>query len=150
MRHNAIMTGHGTGSPAAKRLASPRAINPAILLLLLLGIAPAQGETREVSGQAGYLGEWEIAATVSDRVADGARELFGLVTMRHVGMCSQDGPEEKSGEIRLRLSDRAPQLRATLTIDGVACSVSASLADAYKGAMSCPDRRGVPLTLWIR
>ena len=147
MRENA---GDGTGPPGAKRLVWLRAIDPAILFLLLLGIAPAQGETREVSGQAGYLGEWEIAATVTGRVADGVPELFGPLNMRHVGLCSQDGPEEKTGEIRLRLSDKAPQLRATLTVDGVACSVSASLADAYKGAMSCPDRRGVPLTLWIR
>jgi hypothetical protein len=126
-----------------------RAVGPAILLLMLGGAA-ARGETREVSGQAGYLGEWEIVATVTDRAADGARELVGPVSMRHVGVCSQDGPEEKTGEIRLRLSGRAPELQATLVIDGVACSFSASLTDAYKGAMTCPDRRGVPLTLWIR
>jgi hypothetical protein len=125
------------------------AIMPAIVLTMLAVVA-ARAETREVSGQAGYLGEWELVATVSERVADGARELAGPLTMRHVGVCSQDGPEEKTGEIRLRLSDRAPELRATLVIEGVACSYSASLADGYKGAMSCPDRRGVPLTLWIR
>jgi hypothetical protein len=40
----------------------------ALLLLVALGAlaAPARGQSREVIGYAGVLGEWEVTATVSE------------------------------------------------------------------------------------
>jgi hypothetical protein len=116
----------------------------------LLGIAlsvlsvPAQAQLLEVIGYAGVLGEWELTAAVTEQ--SGAYS--GAVTMTHVGLCTQDGPERKTGEIRLRMT--ASQLNATLSLAGVECTYSARLSDAYKGQMTCPDRPALPLTLWIR
>jgi len=65
---------------------------------------PARAQFHEVIGYVGYLGEWELIATVSERVSNGTKEFSGPLSMKHVGLCSQDGPEEKTGEMRLRLS----------------------------------------------
>jgi hypothetical protein len=118
-----------------------------LLTLSILSIfaTSAAAETRQVVGYAGPLGEWELTADVSEATAG---EFSGPATMTHVGLCTQDGPEQQSGDIRLRLS--ASRLNATLTLAGVECAYSASLSDAYKGQISCPGRPPQPLTLWLR
>jgi hypothetical protein len=115
-----------------------------IVLSVLSVVTPAQ--SLEVIGYAGGLGEWELAASVIQGEQEGAYS--GAVTMTHVGVCTQDGPEQKTGEIRLRIA--ASQLNATLLLGGVECTYSARLSDAYKGQMSCPDRPPVALTLFVK
>ena len=115
------------------------------IVLSILGV-PTYAQSHEVIGYAGVLGEWELAASVIQGEQEGAYS--GAVTMTHVGVCTQDGPEQKTGEIRLRIA--ASQLNATLSLGGVECTYSARLSDAYKGQMSCPDRPPIPLTLWVR
>jgi hypothetical protein len=63
-------------------------------------------------------------------------------------MCTQEGPEEKSGEMRLHISGR--QLDAVLSVAGISCSYVGKLADAYTGTLSCADREAVPLKLWVK
>jgi len=118
-----------------------------LLALSLLGLfaTSAAAETRQVIGYVGPLGEWELVADVSE---GSAGEFSGAATMTHVGLCTQDGPERKSGDIRLRVS--GSRLNATVSLAGVACTYSANLSDAYKGLISCPDRPPQPLTLWLR
>jgi len=70
--------------------------------------------------------------------------------MTHVGLCTQDGPERKSGAIRIEMTGSASRLKATMVFDGAACSYTATLSDAYRGVMSCPDKPAMPLTLWVR
>ena len=70
--------------------------------------------------------------------------------MTHVGLCTQDGPEEKSGEIRLQLSGSPSRLNATILVAGVACSYSGKLSYFYSGMITCPDREAVPLKLWVK
>ena len=115
-----------------------------IVLSVLSVVTPAQ--SLEVIGYAGVLGEWELAASVVQGEQEGAYS--GAVTMTHVGVCTQDGPEQKTGEIRLRIA--ASQLNATLSLAGVDCSYSARLSDSYKGQLICPDRPPVALTLFVR
>ncbi len=122
----------------------------ALLLRVALGAlsAPAQAQSLEVIGYAGALGEWELAATVTQTGSTRAGEFSGAVTMTHVGICTQDGPERKTGEIRFRIA--ASRLDATLSIAGLECRYSAGLSDAYTGQMDCPGRPAVPLKLWVR
>ena len=61
--------------------------------------------------------------------------------MKHVGICTQDGPEEKTGEIRFQISALSSRLDATLLVEGIACSYSAGPSDPYSGMMACADRR---------
>jgi hypothetical protein len=120
-----------------------------ILLPIVLGAlaGPASAQSLQLLGYSGYLGEWELTATVAQD-APGRSEYSGPVTLKHVGICTQDGPEERTGEIRLRTS--ASRLNATLSVAGVECSYSGQLSDAYTGTMTCPDREAVPLRLWLK
>jgi hypothetical protein len=123
-----------------------RAILSAIALLVF--VTPAGAQSREVVGHEGFLGEWELVATVTERVADGSKELVGPLSLKHVGMCAQDGPEEKTGELRLQIFGSSAT--AVLLIDGVECTFNGNLETSYDGIMNCPDRRSVPLRLWIK
>ena len=60
--------------------------------------------------------------------------------MTHVGICTQDGPEQKTGEIRLQILHPPPQIQATLLFAGVSCTYSGQLSDFYSGTMNCPGR----------
>jgi hypothetical protein len=125
----------------------------AILLLLALGAlaTPARSESLQVTGYAGVLGEWELMATVdAERTSQRTREYAGPLTMKHVGYCTQEGPEEKTGEIRLRISTLSSRLKATVSVAGVECTYRASLSDSYSGLMECPGRLAVPLKLWVK
>lgn len=122
-----------------------------LLLSITLGalVAPAHAQSLEVIGYSGYLGEWELTATVTE-AAPGRKGYFGPLIMKHVGLCTQDGPEEKSGEIHLEISAASSRLDATLSVAGVECSYSGRLSDSYTGTMTCPDREAVPLKLWVK
>ena len=124
----------------------------ALLLLFLAGVlaAPAQAKSLQLVGYAGVLGEWELTATVIENARGWTKEFSGPLSMKHVGICTQDGPEEKSGEIRFQISALSSRLDATLLVEGVACSYSAGLSDPYSGMMACPDREAVPLKLWLK
>jgi len=122
-----------------------------VTFALVLSVTATQGRagSREVGGQAGFLGEWELSAVVSARAADGLR-FDGPLTLRHTGLCSVNGPEEKSGEIRLSLSPSSGHVNATLVIDGSACTYSGNLQPDGNGLLRCPNTPAVPLTLWMK
>lgn len=122
------------------------------LLLPIVGIlaTPASAQSLQVIGYSGYLGEWELIATVTESGSGRTREYAGPVTMRHVGVCTQDGPEEKTGEMRFQILDASSRLNATFSVAGVECTYSGRLTDSYTGTMDCPGRGAVPLKLWVR
>jgi hypothetical protein len=123
-----------------------------LLLLFLCGVlaAPADAQSRQVFGYAGVLGEWELNATVTESTSWWSKEFFGPLTMKHLGICAVDGPEEKTGELRIQLSKWSSHLTATLLIAGLECSYSGALSDAYTGTMACPGKPTVPLRLWLK
>ena len=124
----------------------------ALLLLIMLGslATPAQAQSRQVIGYAGVLGEWELTATVTENASRRTKDFSGPLTMTHVGLCTQDGPEKKTGQIRLQLSSSPSRLNASILVAGVVCSYSGRLSDFYTGMMTCPDREAVPLKLWVK
>jgi hypothetical protein len=121
-------------------------------MLLALGAlaAPASAQSLQVVGYSGYLGEWELTATVTEKTRLWSKEFSGPLSMKHVGICTQDGPEEKTGEIRFQISALSSQLDATLLVEGQACTYSARSANPYSGLMACPDGKTVPLKLWLK
>ena len=125
-----------------------KALLPLFVLTALS--APVRAEPRQILGYAGVLGEWELTATVNENPLQRGKEFSGPLSMKHVGICTQDGPEEKTGEIRFQISALSSRLDATLLVEGVACSYSAGLSDPYSGMMACPDREAVPLKLWLK
>jgi hypothetical protein len=121
-------------------------------LPIILGIlaTPASAQPLQIVGYSGYLGEWELSATVTETTSGQIKEYSGPLTMKHVGVCTQDGPEEKTGEMRVRIIASSSQLNATLSVAGAECTYSGRLSGAYTGTMNCPDRQAVPLKLWVR
>ena len=124
----------------------------AFLLPIVLGMfaTPAGAQSLQVVGYSGYLGEWELTATVTEKISSRTKEYSGPLTMRHVGLCTQDGPEEKTGEVRFQISSSSSQLNATFSVAGVECTYSGRLSDSYTGTMNCPERQAVPLKLWVK
>jgi hypothetical protein len=124
----------------------------ALLPLFVLGALPAlaQTEPRQILGYAGALGEWELSATVNEKQHWWSKEFSGPLSMKHVGICTQDGPEERTGQIRFQISAYSSQLDATLLVEGIECTYSARLSDPYSGMMTCPDREAIPLKLWLK
>ena len=124
----------------------------AFFLLIILGIfaTPASAQSLQIVGYSGYLGEWELTATVTETTSGQIKEYSGPLTMKHVGVCTQDGPEEKTGEMRVQIIASSSQLNATLSVAGAECTYSGRLSGAYTGTMNCPDRQAVPLKLWVR
>ena len=76
----------------------------ALILLIVLGAlaTPASAQSLQVLGYAGVLGEWELTGNVTGKASSHTKEYSGPVTMKHVGVCTQDGPEQKTGEMRIQ------------------------------------------------
>jgi hypothetical protein len=122
----------------------------ALMTIWTMALAtPLGAQTRTVTGQSGALGEWELSASVTKQTDGGGRRWSGPLSLKHIGFCSVDGPEEKIGELRLDVSDPPGEANATLLIDGTACTFTGYLKDEYYGVMTCPDRHGVPMMLSI-
>jgi hypothetical protein len=118
------------------------------IMLAVLATPAGAAQPLQVIGYSGYLGEWELTATVTETAPGSSAEYLGPLTMKHVGICSQDGPEEKSGALRFQMS--SSRLNATILVAGVECTYSGQLSDSYAGTMNCPGREGVPLKLWVK
>jgi hypothetical protein len=120
-------------------------------LAVLLGVVATPGPARalEVTGSSGFLGEWEVTATVTETSSGSTRDYRGPLVMKHTGLCSQNGPEEKKGEMRLQIS-ASSRLNATLSVPGTECTASGQLSDSYDGTMTCSDRQVIPLRLQVK
>jgi len=120
-----------------------------LLFCLATSLAPkAYAQALKVSGQLGVLGEWELSATLSREPAGGKRQFSGPLSLKHVGICSPDGPEEKAGTAQVQLVS-ASRVNASFMIDGVTCTYRGQKSDTYTGLMSCPGKTNVPILLWI-
>jgi len=120
-------------------------------LAVMLGVVATSASARalEVTGFSGFLGEWELTATVTETASGRTRDYRGPLVMKHIGLCTQGGPEEKTGEMRLQIS-ASSQLNATLSMPGTECTASGPLSDSYNGTMTCSDRQVIPLRLRVK
>jgi len=120
-----------------------------VLMVLGSTTSLAAPESLEVLGQVGVLGEWELTANLAATNA-ARKEFSGPLVMKHVGLCTQDGPDVKKGELRVQLSS-VSRMKATLIMEGATpCTYQGQKSDAYKGMMRCSDQRDVPLLIWLK
>jgi hypothetical protein len=113
-------------------------------------VAVAAGaEPYAASGQVGYLQEWELKASLAKTSSGGKIEYSGPVTLRHVGLCSANGVEEKSGRIRLTMSRAPGAAEGTLAMEGDSCRIVANQAPPYSGLLTCRNSQGVPISFSI-
>jgi hypothetical protein len=124
-----------------------RALLVTISICMSASAAPAQSYS--ASGQVGYLQEWELKASLAKSVSGGKVEYRGPLTLRHVGLCSVNGTEEKSGELRLTISRSAAGVEGTLAMDDDSCRIVASASPSYSGLLSCRNAQGVPINFSI-
>ena len=54
----------------------------------------------QLYGKTGYLGEYELGGIVSEQIANGRKEYSGSLAVKHVGLCTRDGPKETTAQIR--------------------------------------------------
>jgi hypothetical protein len=123
---------------------------------LVVASAPAQARTLQIVGTAGYLSEWEIKASADPDAAGG--EHRGPISWKHVGLCTANGPVEKSGNLKFRISGWGPfsRIDATMSFEQTECTYSGSYASGgssaagSRGTMDCSDAKGIPITLTIK
>ncbi|MEP6723587.1 MAG: hypothetical protein ABJA77_19255 [Variovorax sp.] len=132
------------------RLLSAALLTLVTLVTLATLATQVQAQSLQVIGYSGRLGEWELSADVTGTTSGRVKAFSGPLTLRHVGICTTDGSEQKTGEIRLQLSHSRSVMEATLWLDGAECRYSGRLAGRYTGSMDCPGRPAVPVTLWLK
>ncbi len=108
---------------------------------------PALAQSYSASGQIGYLQEWEIKGDLAMTATRTGADYSGPVTLRHVGLCSANGVEEKSAVMQLKVS--SSRLEGTLAMDDDNCKIVASPAASYSGLLSCRNGQGVPISFSI-
>ncbi len=67
--------------------------------------------------------------------------------VRHVGICTHDGPDQVDGQIRLQFAGATSQVTATLLFDGHQCSYRGRLSQSERGELVCPGA-AVPFNMW--
>ena len=113
------------------------------------GAGSVMAQSYSFSGQAGYLGEWEMKANLAKTTSGNAVNYDGLVTLRHVGLCSVNGPVEKSGVVRLTVSRKNLAVEGTLSLKDDTCRIVASASKSHSGLLNCRDGQGVPISFSI-
>jgi hypothetical protein len=128
-------------------------ITCAVLALAITAVyavvaSPVHAQSLRITGETGYLSEWAVSGNVSESISGRVREFSGPLTIKHVGLCSQAGPEEKVAEVKLQIakSRLLPRFHATMTMDGSKCTLSGTFSDTYSGLMDCAGAKGVPIT----
>ena len=117
--------------------------------IALCAPASVRAQTYSAEGQIGYLQEWEMKASLVKTAGNAGATYVGPVTLRHVGLCSANGVEEKSGVFELKISPRPSDVEGTLVMANDNCHVVASAAQGYSGLLNCRDGQGIPIRFSI-
>jgi hypothetical protein len=120
--------------------------------MVCMAVAPAQSRPLQIEGAAGYLSEWELSGAVTERKSAGGSEFSGPLIWKHVGLCSVNGPQEKHGEIKIRMlrSGLVSRIHATISLEGIRCAYSGEFSGGTRGHMDCSDAKGVPISISIK
>lgn len=111
--------------------------------------AAAHAQLLEVNGKFGYLGEYELSATVNAQSLGGRQEFSGPMIVRHVGLCTHNGPNESQGEITLQFNNAKSRVEATLAFDGQRCRYNGRMSEKDVGELFCSDT-AIPVSLWFK
>jgi hypothetical protein len=113
--------------------------------------APLRAQSvMQLQGQTGYLGEYELSATVSEQSSNGRTEFSGPLVVKHVGLCTHTGPQETVSQIKLQITGPSRRVTATVKFEGLACTYRGTLGESYHGFMNCGDQTSLPLRLWTK
>jgi len=121
-----------------------------LLTLSALAGPSVRAEPLEIHGTTGYAGEYELSGSVSEQDSNGKKEFSGPLTVKHVGLCTRDGPKETLGEIRFERAKSSSRIRAILDFEGSKCTYEGPFSESYHGFMDCGDGGSLPLRLWTK
>jgi hypothetical protein len=122
-----------------------------VLVAVVSALAiPARAQSMQVYGKTGYFGEYDLSSTVFEQFGNGRREYSGPLAVKHIGLCTRDGPKETTGQIRLQVPGASMRATATLVFEGVECTYEGVLSESYHGFMNCADKTSLPLRLWTK
>jgi hypothetical protein len=111
----------------------------------------AAAESLQIQGVTGFLSEYELSASVSGQSSNGrAEELSGLLNVKHVGLCTHDGPNEMLGQLTIQFAGLSHRTTATLSFDGRECTYRGFLSESAIGAMTCTGNLNLPIRLWAK
>jgi len=121
-----------------------------LLIAGVFTVVPARAESLQIHGTTGYASEYELISSVTEQNLNGKREFSGPLTVKHIGLCTHDGPKETVGEIRFELAKSSSRIIATLDFDGNKCTYKGVLSESYHGFMDCGRGGSVPLRIWAK
>src|SRR6202007_2367650 len=107
------------------------------LLIVSILAVPGRAQPLQIHGTTGYAGEYELSGSVSEEDLNGKKQFSGPLTVRHVGLCTHDGPKETVGEIQFELAQSSSRMIATLDFDGSKCTYNGVFSESYHGFMDC-------------
>lgn len=119
------------------------------IVTVLLTSGAACGQTYAARGAVGFLQEWEIKADLAKSAARASDNYSGAITLRHIGLCSANGVEEKSGTVELKMSSKTADIEGTISLSGDQCRVSTTAALHYSGLLTCKSGDAIPIKLSI-
>lgn len=119
-------------------------------LSALAATAAADERSLQIHGVTGYLSEYELSASVSGEASQGIEELSGPLNIKHVGLCTHDGPNEMLSHLKLEFVDMSSAITATLDFDGRECNYRGHLSESYTGVLTCAKGLTLPLRLWAQ
>ncbi|MGC1354390.1 MAG: hypothetical protein WA851_01120 [Xanthobacteraceae bacterium] len=120
----------------------------AVVLLIAAFATSGFAQPRNIAARFGFLGEYELSAAVSPETSGGESTLTGPMTIRHVGLCTHNGPNEDRGEIAIRIAEAKSQITATFAFDGQQCVYKGGASRANIGELVC-SRSKVPFSIWF-
>jgi hypothetical protein len=120
------------------------------LILGAFAAAPARAEPLQIHGTTGYVAEYELSGSVTEQNLNGKKIFSGPLTVKHVGLCTHDGPKETVGEIQFELAQSSSRMIATLDFDGSKCTYNGVFSESYHGFMDCGRGGSIPLRIWAK
>jgi hypothetical protein len=115
----------------------------------------ASAQSLSVTGVAGYLSEWQLTAQLSP--VSESTDFAGPMSIKHIGLCTHDGPDEIMTQLTLRTTEARPwlaksklKIEATFVMDGAECTLAGSFSGAYRGSMDCAGVKGIPVEISVK
>lgn len=122
----------------------------ALVLALLMAVldTPVFAQPLKMAAKFGFLGEYELWATVAQETSGREHWLTGPMTIKHVGLCTHNGPNESHGEITVQVIDRRSQISAAFAFDGQRCTYKGRVSQENIGDLIC-SAGAIPFSIWF-
>ena len=117
------------------------------LLIAFLG-TPGRTQPLQISAMFGFLNEYELSAVVAPDASGAENRLTGPVTIRHVGLCTHDGPNESRSEITVQITDTRSQIGVAFAFAGQQCAYKGKASRENVGELICSGN-AIPFSIWF-